>query len=71
VRYPWSYRRVVDYQVRIDMLEFNVDASGQSRLMAVKPKDKTAIDKRSEYRFPASTTDYEVMVKAQSQCLAK
>ena len=53
------------------MLEFNVDASGQSRLMAVKPKDKNAIDKRSEYRFPASTTDYEVMVKAQSQCLAK
>ena len=74
VRYPWSYRQVVDYQVRIDILEFNVDASGQSRLIAqwsVKPKDKPAIDKRSEYRFPASTTDYAVMVKAQSQCLTK
>ena len=74
VRYPWPQRQVVDYQVRIDILEFNVDASGQSRLIAqwfVKPKDKPAIDKRSEYRFPASTTDYAVMVKAQSQCLTK
>lgn len=74
MRYPWSHRQVVDYQVRIGVLEFNVDASGQSRLMArwsVKPKDKPAIDKRSEYRFAASTTDYAVMVKAQSQCLAK
>ena len=65
---------MVDYQVGIDILEFNVDASGQSRLIAqwfVKPKDKPAIDKRSLYQFPASTTDYAVMVKAQSQCLTK
>ena len=74
VRYPWPQRQVVDYQVGIDILEFNVDASGQSRLIAqwfVKPKDKPAIDKRSLYQFPASTTDYAVMVKAQSQCLTK
>ena len=74
VRYPWSQRQVVDYQVGIDILEFNVDASGQSRLIAqwfVKPKDKPAIDKRSLYQFPASTTDYALMVKAQSQCLTK
>jgi uncharacterized protein len=74
VRYPWSQQQVVDYQVGIDILEFNVDASGRSRLIAqwfVKPKDKPAIDKRSEYQFPASTTDYAVMVKAQSQCLTK
>ena len=74
VRYPWSQRQVVDYQVGIDILEFNVDASGQSRLIAqwfVKHKDKLAIDKRSVYQFPASTTDYAAMVKAQSQCLSK
>jgi len=74
VRYPWSQRQVVDYQVGIDILEFNVDASGQSRLIAqwfVKRKDKPIIDKRSGYQFPASTTDHEVMVKAQSQCLSK
>ena len=74
VRYPWPQRQVVDYQVGIDILEFNVDASGQSRLIAqwfVKRKDKPAIDKRSLYQFPASTTDYALMVKAQSQCLTK
>jgi uncharacterized protein len=74
VRYPWSQRQVVDYQVGIDILEFNVDASGQSRLIAqwfVKRKDKPVIDRRSVYQFPASTTDYSVMVKAQSQCLTK
>ena len=74
VRYPWSQRQVVDYQVGIDILEFNVDANGQSRLIAqwfVKRKDKPTIDKRSVYQFPASTTDHAVMVKAQSQCLSK
>jgi uncharacterized lipoprotein YmbA len=74
VRYPWPQRQVVDYQVGIDILEFNVDASGQSRLIAqwfVKRKDKPTIDKRSIYQFPASTTDHAAMVKAQSQCLTK
>ncbi|MDD2660646.1 MAG: PqiC family protein [Methylococcales bacterium] len=74
VRFPWAQRQVVDYQVGIDILEFNVDARGRSRLIAqwfVKPKDKPAIDRRSEYQFPASTTDYALMVRAQSQCLTK
>jgi uncharacterized protein len=74
VRYPWPQRQAVDYQVGIDILEFHVDASGQSRLMAqwfVKRKDATPINKRSVYQFPASTTDYAVMVKAQSQCLTR
>jgi uncharacterized protein len=74
VRYPWPQRQAIDYQIGIDILEFNVDASGQSRLIAqwyVKRKDKSTIDKRSVYQFPASTTDHAVMVKAQSQCLTK
>ena len=74
VRYPWPQRQAIDYQVGIDILEFNVNASGQSRLIAqwfVKRKDKPTIDKHSVYQFPASTTDYDVMVKAQSQCLSK
>lgn len=74
VRYPWPQRQNVDYQVGIDILEFNIDASGQSRLIAqwyVKRKDKPTIDKRSVYQFPASTTDYELMVKAQSLCLTR
>jgi uncharacterized lipoprotein YmbA len=72
VRFPWSQRQVIDYQVGIDIMEFNVDASGQSRLIAqwfIKRKDLPTIDKRSTYQFPASTTDYAIMVKAQSQCL--
>jgi uncharacterized protein len=74
VRFPWSQRQVIDYQVGIDILEFNVDAKGQSTLIAqwfVKRKDQPTIDRRSVYRFPASSTDYAVMVKAQSQCLTK
>ena len=74
VRFPWSQRQVLDYQIGIDILEFNLDASGQSRLIAqwfIKRKDKPAIDKRSTYQFPASTTDHALMVKAQSQCLTK
>lgn len=74
VRYPWPQRQAIDYQVGIDILEFNVDANGQSLLIAqwfIKRKDKPTIDKRSVYQFPASTADHEVMVKAQSQCLTK
>jgi uncharacterized protein len=74
VRYPWSQRHTIDYQVGIDILEFNINANGQSILIAqwyVKSKDKPTIDKRSEYKSPASTTDHEMMVKAQSQCLTK
>lgn len=74
VRYPWSQRQVIDYQVGIDILEFNVDANGQSRLIAqwfVKYKDQPVLEKRSSYQFPASTTDHAIMVLAQSQCLTK
>ena len=74
VRFPWSQRQVIDYQVGIDILEFNVDASGQSRLIAqwfIKRKELPTIDKRSVHQSPASTTDHAVMVKAQSQCLTK
>ena len=74
VRYPWPQRQTIDYQVGIDILEFHVAADGQSRLTAqwsIKRKDKPSIDKRSEYQFPASSTDYAAMVKAQSLCLTK
>ena len=74
IRYPWSQRQVIDYQIGIDILEFNVNANGQSRLIAqwfVRGKEKTILDKRSIYQFPASTSDYNVMVKAQSQCLTQ
>lgn len=74
IRYPWAQRQEVDYQVGIDILDLTVDAQGQSQLIAqwfIKPKDKPSIDKRFECRLSASTTDYAVMVKAQSQCLTQ
>jgi uncharacterized lipoprotein YmbA len=74
VRYPWPQRLAIDYQIGIDILEFNVDANSQSRLTAqwfIKRKDQTTIDKRFDCRIPSSNTNYDVMVEAQSQCLSK
>jgi uncharacterized protein len=74
VRYPWPQRLAIDYQIGIDILEFNVDANSQSRLTAqwfIKRKDQSTIDKRFDCRIPSSNTDYEVIVETQSQCLSK
>ena len=74
VRYPWAQRQIVDYQVSIDIIEFNIDALGRSRLTAqwlIKRKDQLDISRRFDYQVPASTTDYDVMVSAQSACLTK
>lgn len=73
-RHPWPKGQTIDYQIGIDILEFHIDANGQSRLMAqwtIKHKDQTLIEKHSLYQAPASTTDYDLMVKAQSLCLSK
>jgi len=74
VRYPWPQRLAIDYQIGIDILEFNVDANSQSRLTAqwyLKRKDQTTIDKRFDCRIPSSNTDYDLMVETQSQCLSR
>ncbi len=74
LRYPWSLRQAVDYQVSIDIIEFHIDALGQSRLIAqwlIKRKDQSIFSRRFNYQVYASTTDYEIMVSAQSACLTK
>lgn len=74
VRYPWPQQQAVAYQISIDIVEFHVGANGQSRLIAqwaIKHKGQTVIDKRSEYQAAASTSDYNSMVAAQSQCLSQ
>ena len=74
VRYPWPQRPGVDFQVKIDILEFNIDQIGQSRLVAqwsIKSKDKTLLNKRSSFTAEASSTDIDKMVEAQSECLTK
>ena len=74
IKYPWSQRQDIDYQVSVDILDLMIDAQGQSQLIAqwsIKPKDKPSLDKRFECHIPASTSDYALMVKAQSQCLTQ
>jgi uncharacterized lipoprotein YmbA len=74
IRYPWPQRPGVDFQVKIDILELNVDENGQSQLVAqwaIKSKDKTILNKRSAFTAQASTTDIDKMVQAQSECLTK
>ena len=74
IRYPWPQRPGVDFQVKIDILELNIDQDGQSQLVAqwsIKSKDETILNKRSSFTAQASTTDIDKMVHAQSECLTK
>jgi len=74
VRYPWTQRQAINYQVSIDIIEFHIDGLGQSRLTAlwlIKRKDQPDLSRRFDYQVLASTTDYDVMVSAQSACLTK
>ena len=74
IRYPWPQRPGVDFQVKIDILELNIDQNGKSQLIAqwsIKSKDKTILNKRSTFTAQASTTDIDKMVQAQSECLTK
>lgn len=74
VRYPWPQRPGVDFQVKIDILELNINQTGQSKLVAqwaIKSKDKTLLNKRSSFTTEASHTDIDKMVQAQSECLTQ
>ena len=74
VRYPWPQRPGVDFQVKIDILELNINQTGQSKLIAqwaIKSKDKTLLNKRSSFTTEASHTDIDKMVQAQSECLTQ
>jgi len=74
IRYPWPQRSGVDFQVKIDILELNIDQDGRSQLIAqwsIKSRDKTILNKRSTFTAQASTTDIDKMVQAQSECLTK
>ncbi|MFI3222506.1 MAG: ABC-type transport auxiliary lipoprotein family protein, partial [Methylococcaceae bacterium] len=67
-------RQAIDYQVSIDIIEFHIDGLGQSRLTAlwlIKRKGQPDLSRRFDYQVSASTTDYEMMVAAQSVCLTK
>ncbi len=74
LRYPWSQRQDINYQVSIDILDLTINPQGQSQFIAqwsIKVKEKANIDKRFECSLPASRVDYALMVKVQSQCLTQ
>ena len=74
IRFPWAQRPGVDFQIKIDILELNIDEKGQSQLIvqwSIKSKDETILNKRSSFTAQASTTDIDKMVQAQSECLTK
>lgn len=73
VRYPWSPRQHVDYQLSFDILELHQTAAGQSRLSAqwqLKKAEQVAIGKRFECT-EAAADNAEAIVTAQSRCLAR
>jgi len=74
LRYPWSQRQDINYQVSVDILDLTINPQGQSQFIAqwsIKVKEKANIDKRFECSLPASRVDYALMVKVQSQCLTQ
>ncbi|MGH8660059.1 MAG: PqiC family protein [Gammaproteobacteria bacterium] len=74
VFHPWSRQQQVDAQVSVTIQELHVDAAGQVRLAAnwaLRLGEKTAVNRKSFCRLPASDTDYRQIVDAQSQCLGQ
>ncbi|MGH8654169.1 MAG: PqiC family protein [Gammaproteobacteria bacterium] len=75
VFHPWPHQQKVDAQVTANIQEFHVDAAGQVRLWAQwtlrKSDEKTVLNRKSSCRLPASGTEYEQIVDAQSQCIGQ
>ncbi len=73
VRYPWTQRQDIDYQVRIEILELHRNAGGCSRLSAqwaLIRQNQTLGATRFDCTLPAPDGDFDALVKAQSECLA-
>lgn len=73
VRFPWSQKQSIDYQVSVDVLQFHQTVEGMSRLQAqwqIKNQDKQPFSKRFDCSVPAKD-EPDAIVKAQSQCLGR
>lgn len=73
VRYPWSPRQRIDYQLSFDVLELHQTAAGQSHLAVqwqLKNTEQAVIGKRFECN-EAAAEDAEAIVTAQSRCLTR
>lgn len=72
VLYPWPREQRVNMQVSVDIQEFHADAGGAVRLTAhwaVRQDRRTVLNRKSRCRAPASSTDYQQIVDAQSYCI--
>lgn len=73
VRHPWSQKQPIDYQVKVDILEFHQTAGAMSRLQAqwqINKQEQALLSKRFECSI-AAKDDADAIVKAQSQCLGR
>ena len=72
--HPWPREPRPDVQVSLTLEEMHVDPSGQARfeaLWALRYGKNQVTTRPFSCRQPASTTDYAVVVEAQSQCLTR
>lgn len=74
VRYPWKRRNAVDYQLVIDVIEFDVNQMGDAKLLArwrvVKSDGQNMIvTKKSLYTRTPIGIDYQSLVQALSGTL--
>lgn len=74
VMHPWPREPKPDVQIALTLQEMHVDARGQVRMSALwslRPGGQETRNFQFDCNLPASTSDYAVMVEAQSQCLAR
>jgi uncharacterized lipoprotein YmbA len=74
--YPWSRSTRVDYQVSIDVVRFDADASGMVVLVAgweiIRPDDSTVVSRnRRSYTETAGGMVYPAIVAAQSRAVER
>ncbi len=73
VRFPWPQQQTINYQVSIDILEFNQTADGHSRLQGqwqIRHDEKTLLSRRIDCSIEAKD-EADAIVKAQSACLGR
>ena len=74
--YPWARSTRVDYQIGIDVVRFDADASGKIVLLAgweiIRPDDSTVVSRhKRSYTETAGGIVYPAIVAAQSRAVER
>jgi len=74
--FPWGRSTLIDYQISIDVMRFDADASGTVTLIAgweiIQPDDAPAASRqRRSYTETAGGMVYPAIVAAQSRCVER